>query len=223
MTALDEMLPFEPFEHSKCSFTVCSKEKPEVVLGLELAADHNEAVAVSKERAAAFQEAVAKMPAGCQITLFLAKYIDEIFERYMDTHRLQADGATPHRWLYSYMGAVASSVVRRADGESALLIDLIERETLRRSRENGYTAIYTANTNRVTVVCSYDSHLTRSYANLYPFSLRICTVCMVQASGHRLGYETIQVIHPQELEVEGTKPFVALPSDFVVELVVKYL
>lgn len=46
---------------------------------------------------------------------------------------------------------------------------------------------------------------------------------MVQASGHRLGYETIHVIHPQELEVEGTKPFAALPSDFVVELVVKYL
>ena len=159
VTKLFEMLPFEPFEHSKCSFTVCSNEMREEVLGLELAADHEEAVAVAKERAAAFEETVAKMPPSGQITLFLARYMDEIFERYLDAHRLQADGATPHRWLYSYMGAVASSVVRRADGESALLIDLIERETLRRARENGYTAIYSANTNRVTVVCSYDSHL----------------------------------------------------------------
>lgn len=165
ITALFGLLPFEPFEHSKCSFIVCSKEKPEVVLGLELAADHNEAAAVSKERAAAFQEAVARMPAGGQITLFLAQYMDEIFERYLDAHRLQADGATPHRWLYSYMGAVASSVVRRADGESALLIDLIDRVTLRRARENGYTAIYSANTNRVTIVCSYDRHLTPTYTN----------------------------------------------------------
>ena len=46
---------------------------------------------------------------------------------------------------------------------------------------------------------------------------------MVQASGHRLGYETIHVMRPQELEVEGIKPFAALPSEFVTELVVKYL
>ena len=152
-TTLFGMLPLEPFEHSKCSFTVCSKEAPEVVLGLEMATDHEEAVAVAKERAAAFEETVAKMPPSGQISLFVSRYIDEIFDQYLETHRLQADGTTPHRWLYAYISAVTSSVVRRADGESALLIDLIERETIRRARENGYTAIYTTNSNRVTVVC----------------------------------------------------------------------
>ena len=54
------------------------------------------------------------------------------------------------------------------------------------------------------------------------YSYSILT-CAIQASGHRLGYETIHVMRPQELEMEGTKYFAALPPDFVVELVVKYL
>lgn len=149
---LFQLLPYEPFEHSKCSFTLSSTDDPDVVLGVEWAADHNEAVAVGIEREAEFQEAVAKMPMSMQLTLYLSKLMDGAFEHYIAEHRFQADGVTPHRWLYSYMAAVASSIVRRADGESAVIIDLIERETVRRARENGYTAIYTANTNRVTIV-----------------------------------------------------------------------
>ena len=162
-------LPFEKFEAS-CSFLVFAADTDVVVekprpLAFGISMEHNVYVAES----ANFKRIVAnvQLPTNVQILLSLMEPADAVFQRHIDEHRsrflagrknrTQVDVATrltssEPRWLYQFFVVVNADVVRRADGEAALLVDLIERETLRRAREAGYTATYTANTNRVTIV-----------------------------------------------------------------------
>ena len=100
-----------------------------------------------------------QLPTSLQISRQMINVCDDVFKRYVDEHRTRkhgADGATTiseHRWLSVYYLVVSADVVRRADGEAAILVELIEREIIRRAREAGYTAVYGENMSSVTIVC----------------------------------------------------------------------
>ena len=157
-----QVVPFHLFDTS-CSFLVFDARRDDgecrqrpLAMGFSMAHSTYEGAQ------AEFQPILSTMqlPAGLQVSLQLLSTCDDVFHPYVDEHRTRtqvgADGTTTsseHRWLCVYYVVVAADVVRRADGEAAMLVEVIENETLRRARDAGYTATYTANMNPVTIVC----------------------------------------------------------------------
>ena len=165
------------YELSKCSFTLHSRKSPTTILGIALSLDYDQ-IAHIVNGDFPNEDTHERHPAE-RLNDYMEHICEQMLTECIDSHKLQDDGVTPHRWLLANNLCVAYDIVHRSDGESAVLLGILERETIRRARTNGFTAIFSVNMSQATIVSKFCTTCTiYSYTVLYSLQYYILFNCI---------------------------------------------